>query len=414
MDLWIFNHYAVTPDLSGGTRHFDLAKELVKRGWQVVIFASSFHHSLHRDVKLPPGEPWRLEEVEGIKFVWLRTPPYQRNDWCRVRNMVVFMLRAWRLGRKLPRLVPAIGRPDMVIGSSVHLLAVLAAYGVAKHHKSKFLMEVRDLWPQTIIDMGGLSARHPITKALQSLERFLYLRAERIITLLPLAHEYITACGIPEEKIVWIPNGVDLSRFEGLKPVSAKNKRFTVMYLGAHAQANALDVLIQAAKTVQERGYNEIRFDLIGDGPEKSRLMAMAKGLGLRNVEFHDPVPKTEVPKILHIADATVFILNDLPLYRYGISVNKLFDYLAAGKPLILAGRPANNPVEEARCGLTVPPRDPEALAEAVIKLYEMPQEEREAMGRRGREYVEEHHDIRKLAQRLEEVLLEVIREQTE
>ncbi|GAG02217.1 unnamed protein product, partial [marine sediment metagenome] len=271
---------------------------------------------------------------------------------------------------------------------------MLAAYWVAKHHRAKFIMEVRDLWPQTIVDMGELSERNPINKLLRALEKFLYRRAERIITLLPRAGEYIAARGIGKEKIVWIPNGVDLSRFDRVAMPEASHEGFQVMYLGAHGQANALDVLLRAAKVLQDWGDDAIRFTLIGDGPEKPRLIKLAKELRLNNVEFRDPVKKANVPKVLHEADATVFILNDLPLYKYGISLNKLFDYLAAKKPLILAGNPVNNPVEEAHCGLTVPPRDPQALAVVVLELYQMPLEEREAMGRRGREYVEKHHAI--------------------
>jgi len=409
MNIWIFNQYAHPPDLPGGTRHYDLGRELVKRGHQVTIFATSFHHYLHRETRLKPGEHWKVEDVDGLKFVWLRTPPYQRNDWRRVRNMVVFTLRAWWLGRRLPRLVPEIEKPDVVIGSSVHLLTPLAAYWVARRYRVPFVMEVRDLWPQTIIDMGELSAHHPIIRALQALERFLYHRAEKIITLLAQADKYITACGIPQEKIVWIPNGVDLSRFEGLAPYVASEDGLKVIYLGAHGKANALDIIIQAAKILQDQGYCEIRFILVGDGPEKPRLMALAEELGLRNVEFRKPVPKDEVVKVLHFADVTVFVLRDLPLYNYGISLNKLFDYLAASRPLILAGKPANNPVNEARCGLTVPPQDPEALAEAIIQLYQMSPEERAEMGKRGREYVEKYHDIRKLAAQLESVLQSVL-----
>lgn len=375
----------------------------------MVIFAASFHHYLHRETHLQPGERWKIEEVDGVQFVWIRTPQYQRNDWRRVVSMVSYMIRAWRLGRRLPRSVPEIGRPDVVIGSSVHLLAVLAAYWVAKRYKARFIMEVRDLWPQTIIDMGKLSERNPLTKLLRMLERFLYRRAERIITLLPRAGEYITAQGIDKERIIWIPNGVDLSRFERIEVQSSPEDQFRMIYLGAHGQANALDVLLEAAKFVQDKGYGDVRFVLIGDGPEKPKLIELAKELGLKNVEFRDPVPKTEVPKALGKADATVFILNDLPLYHYGISLNKLFDYLAAKKPLILAGNPVKNPVEEARCGLTVPPGDPEALAEAVIKLYQMSQEEREAMGRRGREYVEKYHAISVLADRLIECIQGVL-----
>lgn len=408
MNIWIFNQYAHPPDLPGGTRHYDLGQELVRRGHRVVIFATSFHHYLHRETRLQPGEKWKIEDVDGIKFVWLRTPPYWRNDWRRVRNMVAFMFRAWRLGRKLLKLAPDVGKPDVVIGSSPHLLTPLAAYWVAKHYRAGFVMEVRDLWPQTIIDMGELSENHPITRALQTLERFLYCRAEKIITLLPFAHEYIIACGVPREKIIWIPNGVDFSRFDQATMPEMSHEGFRVMYLGAHGQANALDVLIQAAKIVQDRGYREIRFVLVGDGPEKPRLMALARELGLHNVEFREPVPKSAAPQVLN--EANVFLVQlGAEVYKFGISANKLFDYMAVGRPVISSAEPLNNPAEEAQCGLTIPPRDPEALAEAVIKLFRMPKEEREAMGRRGRAYVEEHHDIRKLAEKLEKTLCEVV-----
>jgi glycosyltransferase involved in cell wall biosynthesis len=192
--------------------------------------------------------------------------------------------------------------------------------------------------------------------------------------------------------------------------LGASHEGFRVMYLGAHGQANALDVLIRAAKILQDRGYREIRFLLVGDGPEKPGLMALAKELGLRNVEFREPVPKSEVPKALREADAFLVQLGGTEVYRYGISSNKLFDFMAAGKPVFSSVAAPKNPVEEAQCGFTIPPRDPEALAEAIVKLYRMPPEERAEMGERGREYVEEHHDIRKLAERLEQVLGEAAR----
>jgi glycosyltransferase involved in cell wall biosynthesis len=401
MNIWIFNHYAVTPDTPGGTRHYDLARELVKRGHQVTIIASSFHHGRHQEIRLAFGERWKIEDVDGVKFAWIKTFPYQRNDWHRVLSMVSYMLQAWRIGRRLPKLFPEVEKPNVIIGSSVHLLAVLAAYWVAKHYRARFIMEVRDLWPQTIIDMGEMSERNPIVKTLQFLERFLYRRAERIITLLPLAHEYITSCGVPSEKIVWIPNGVDLNEFKGVESRYSSNNSFKVIYLGAHGQANALDVLLQSAKIVQERGCQEIEFILIGDGPEKSRLIELARKLELRNVEFRDPVPKSEVTETLSEADAFVFNLESIKVFKYGISPNKLFDYMAAGKPVIFSVKASNNPVDEAQCGLTVSPRNPKALAEAIIKLSRMPKEERQAMGRRGREYVQKYHSMPVLAEKL-------------
>jgi len=402
MNIWIFNHYAITPDLPGGTRHCDLGHELLRKGYDVTIFASRFRHSERWETKLSAGESWRMEDADGVKFVWLRTFPYKRNDWRRVLNMVSYMFRTWWLGRRLPRLDLRIKKPDVIIGSSVHLLAVLSAYWVARHYKAKFIMEVRDLWPQTIVDMGELSARNLIIKWLRILERFLYRRAERIIVLAPRMGEYISARGISEGKIVWIPNGVDLARFEDTQLQSPSGDEFKVMYLGAHGQANALDVLLQAARIVQDQGSSDICFILIGDGPEKSRLIKLAEELGLNNVAFCNPVKKTQIYRALYDADATVISVRNSPHYnRYGISPNKLFDYMAAKKPVIFASRSTNNPVAESDCGLTVPPRNPQALAEAIIKLYRMPKEEREAMGHRGRVYVEKHHDISVLARKL-------------
>jgi glycosyltransferase involved in cell wall biosynthesis len=358
---------------------------------------------------LQPGEHWKIEDLDGVQFVWIRTPSYKRNDWQRIRNMLAFMLRTWRLGQKLPELMPEIGRPDVVIGSSPHLLTPLAASMVARHFRVPFVMEVRDLWPQTIIDMGALSPSHPVIRSLQTLEKFLYHRAERVVTLLPLAHEYITAYDIPREKIVWISNGVDLSRFNKATLGSVSHEGFCVMYLGAHGQANALDVLIQAARIVWDKAFYEISFVLIGDGAEKPMLIELTKELGLENVEFRNPIPKTEVPNALREADSLLFNLEEVAVFVYGISPNKLFDYMAAGKPVITSVEAPDNPVEKSRCGLIVPPRDPEALAEAIIKIYEMPPEEREDIGRRGREYVAEHHDIAMLAGRVENTLTQIL-----
>jgi len=407
--LWIFNQYAVTPNLPGGTRHYDFGRELVSYGYQVVIFAASFHYHLRREIHLQSRGNLKIEDVNGVKFVWLRTPYYWRNDWRRVQNMMVYTLRAWWFAKKIPCIASELRSPDIIIGSSPHLLAPLAAYWVAQYYHVPFVMEVRDLWPQTIVDIGEFSPHHPIVIVLQKLESFLYNKARLVITLLPLAHEYIGRYGISREKIVWIPNGVDLSRYGKYELITPPNKNFKVMYVGAHGRTNALDVIIQAAKIIQEEGFYKIRFILVGDGPEKPRLIQLAKDLKVKNVEFYEPIPKAEVTKILQKADVLLFTLEKADVFKYGISSNKLFDYMAVGKPLISSVKTLANPVEEAQCGITIAPRNPQDLAEAVLKLYQMSPEEREAMGQRGRRYVEQHHDIRKLALQLEKVLQSIL-----
>jgi len=409
MNVWVLNHYAVLPSEAGGTRHYDLGKALVRRGHRVTIFASSFQHFRHREEKLDPGETWRIEDVGGVRFVWIRTAPYQRNDWRRVLNMVTFMFRSWLLGRRLPRRVPGFAEPDVVVGSSVHLLAVLAAWGLSKYHRAGFIVEVRDLWPESLVKLGQLRERHPIVMMLRVLAGFLYKRACRIVVLGPQMCGRIAGQGVNAERIVWIPNGVNLELFEGIPNGALPAERFDVVYMGAHGRANALDVLLDAAGILQSEGPLGIRFVLVGDGPEKLSLIAQSRRLGLRNVEFRDPVSKAEVPIVLR--DAAVCVSTTEPAFAsYGGSLNKLSDYMAAGRPTILSGVAAGNPVEEAGNGRTVPPRDPRALADAVLWIYRLSQEERDTMGRRGRAFVEEHRDISKLAERLERVIEDVTR----
>ncbi len=274
-------------------------------------------------------------------------------------------------------------------------------------------MEVRDLWPQTLIDMG-VPKWNPFVIILGLLERFLYKRAKKIITLLPKAHEYIENLSIPAEKIIWIPNGVDLEKFPPLGKDSLNSgtelssDEFVITYTGAIGKANNLDVAIEAAKILR-RDYPNIKFLFVGDGPEKVRLLEVVKEGKINNVEFRLPVAKNKIIEIILKSDALFFHLQDSPVFKYGISSNKLFDYLASGKPIIFSSNSINNPVEEAGAGITVPPDDPQALAEAIIKLYKMPEEERVKMGMNGRKYVEKYHSIPVLVDKLEEVIKEAV-----
>ncbi len=396
MNIWIFNHYATTPDMPGGTRHYDFGIELIKKGYNVTIFASSFNYVTRREERLQAGDRYRFEWVNGIRYLWLKTFAYSKNDWRRVINWLSYSLKALIFSIKMKE------RPDVVIGSSVHLFAPLTAYIVSRLKRGKFIFEVRDLWPQTLIDIGSISTNHPLIIFFRFLEGFLYRNADKIITLLPNAGDYIERFGVSREKIVWIPNGVDINSFNG-DSVSEKfiSDTFTIMYLGAHGSANALKVILDAGKILQDRGNDKICFLLVGDGPEKNDLMKRAGLLGLRNIDFHDPVPKKCIHTIMGRASAFIFNLEDLPVFKYGISSNKLFGYMSAGRPVIFSCNSYNNPIKEAGAGITVPPQNARALADAAIQLYSLPAAEMGDMGKRGRLYVEKNHNINKLADKL-------------
>jgi len=410
-NIWIFNHYAITPDLPGGTRHFDFAKELTKRGCNVTIFASSFIHGIYENKKLKNGENWKIENYEGVNFVWIRTFPYNKNNWRRVLNMRSYSWKAYRLGKKIGKISAEIKKPDVIIGSSVHPFAALTGYKLSTYYKVPFIFEVRDLWPQTLIDLGEISPKHPLVIILKKLEKFLYRKASKIIVLLPRADEYIVPLGIRKDKIVWISNGVDLKRFEVTKNNSDVGNGFIVLYAGAHGIANGLDTLLESARILKQRHYKNITVELVGNGPEKEKLINKAKQEVLDNVFFKDSVKKDEIPTILNTADVLFSGSLTRDIYKYGISFNKLFDYLAAGKPIIFSSDSSNNPIAEASAGITVPPEDPEAVAEAIIKLYNMSEKGREQMGENGRKYAEKYHSIPVLVDKLEKVVKEVCNE---
>jgi len=397
MRVWILNHYAESPE-GQATRSYDLGRELVKRGHEITIFASSYSYYRHVELKLAPGQWCKSEVFDGVGFTWLRTFPYRANDWRRVLNMLTYAFNAWRAARSRD------DKPDVIIGVSVHPLAALTAYLLSRMKSSRFLFEVTDLWPLTLIEFGRLSVRSPVTWLLRALESFLYRRAAKIILLWHDADAYVLTRGGHKDRIVWIPHGVDLSRYESLwNYTGGRGARFTVMYVGGLVQSNAIDVILDAARLIQEERIKDVRFVLVGGGQEKDRLISRTRDLGLRNVEFRGVVSKQELARVMEEADAFVSTLRRLSLYRYGISLNKICDYLASGRPILFSGEVSYDAVRDSGAGFSVPPEDPRALAEAVKRMRGIPPSERAQMGRNGIEYVRQHHDIRILAAQLEQ-----------
>jgi len=405
LNIWWVSQYASTPDQQYTAQH-DLAKRLVAKGHRVTIFATGFSHYKFKEVRLNPGEDWRTEECEGVRFVWVRTSPYNANNWKRIVNMISYGWSTYRLGRGFSDPV------DVIIGTTIQPLAALAGYALSIAKRCPFIFEVRDFWPLTLIQFGKLSPKNPAAFLLSSLERFLARKASRVLTTLPGASVYFKQYGIPAEKVVWIPNGLELSRYKDLKPYDGQwSGHFTLVYAGGHVQATALETVLKAARIDQDNG-NKARFLFVGGGQTKAELMALAGKLGLRNVEFRDPVPKNELHRVMEKADAFIVSMQDLPdLYRYGISFNKLCDYVAAGRPVLFAGNPSNNVVEEFQCGIVAPPENPAAFADAIHKFENLTPGQRAEMGRNAIRCARERFDVVALADRLEKTLLSVVEE---
>jgi len=397
--VWIINHYAEEPKGAGGTRHFSLAKYLPEFGWTASIIGASTEHLSGRQ-RLGAAENARMECFSGIPFLWLKTPAYSGNGFDRILNMLTFTLRLLN-----PANLSALERPDLIIGSSVHPFAAWAAMRLARRHRVPFVFEVRDLWPQALIDMGRLKENSPSAYFLRRLEKSLYQAAGRVLVLWPNAGAYIQTLGIPAEKVIWLSNGIDVAEWPAEMP-PARNEQFTLMYFGAHGGANGLDNVVRAMHFVENdpRGTG-VQLRLIGDGPRKADLRALAARLGVQNIAFEDPVPKSMIPGLASQADAFIFSLIDVPMFNYGISPRKLYDFMAAQRPVIFCCRAANNPVEEAGAGITVAPGQPEELAKTIVAMAATPQSERERMGLAARRHVEKHYAYHSLAERLAQTL---------
>jgi len=420
MNIWIFNHYAVPADAPGITRHHDLAKALVARGHKVSIFAAGFNHQRRAEERLKGWHLYRQQNVDGTDFVWIRTVPYRReNDWRRVLNMLSYALLVIAAGASYKK------KPDLVLASSPHPLAGLSGYAVSVIRRSKFVFEVRDLWPETFVTIGGYSKNSLAVRSLAAVEKFLYSKAKVILVVMPKGADYLAKLDVALEKVVYLPNGVDPELYSGAEHDlpgelhqfirSLKSEGTTLVgYTGSHGKADALDTVLKAARILQDEDVRHTHFLLVGNGVDKSALMLTAANLRLDNVSFQEPVARNCIPALLRRMDIVLVTKRKSRLYEYGMSFAKVFDYMMSAKPIVWAVDSPNNPVAESACGIAVPPEDPESLARTIVKMCNLTQVERQEMGMKGYKYVMRHHSIPVLADRLLKVMEDVQRDSVE
>ncbi len=387
----------------GGTRHYETARYLVARGHRVTIIASPVNYITGRP---QAGRlRWSQKETTEPGITVLRPYVYtahHKSFFHRLLAFFSFMFSAFFAGL-------GVRDVDLVWGTSPPLFQVVTAWLLARLKGARFLFEVRDLWPYFAVETGVLT--NPVLIRLSEwLENFLYRRADRMLVNSPGFLPYMEAHGVPD--VALIPNGADPAMFDpqsdggGFRQVHGLGDAFLVVYAGAHGLPHDLGVVLQAADRLRER--RDIHFALIGDGKEKPNLMQQAAAMSLPNLTFLPPLPKSEMAQALAAADACLAILQPEEAYKLTYP-NKVFDYMAAGRPLLLAIDGVSRQVMEAAgCGLFVRPGDPHALAEAVQQLAANPQSAQE-MGLRGRAYLEEHFHRAKLAQKLASLLEEMV-----
>jgi glycosyltransferase involved in cell wall biosynthesis len=411
LNIIYINHHAGGPTYGMEFRPYYLAREWVRAGHGVTVLAASFSHVRTRQPAV--GD----EQTDGINHRFYATPSYAGNGLGRMKNILAFLRHVWA---DTPRLVRDF-KPEVVIASSTYPMDIWVARRLARKAGAALVFEVHDLWPLSPIELSGMSPWHPFALLCGWAEKTAYRDADVVVSMLPKVHAYMASRGLDLRKLHIVPNGVSPDEWAGTpeslradvtRSVAAARARgaTVVGYAGSMGLPNALDVLLDAAERLQAAG-EEIAIVMVGDGHERARLLQRLANEGLSDegrtatVQCLPPIPKAQIPSFLAAIDIAYIGWQCVPIYRFGISPNKLMDYMMARCAVLHSVEAGNDPVAEAGCGLTIPPQDPAAVAEGLRLLASASAGERRAMGERGRTFVLTHHSYPVLARRFLEAL---------
>ncbi len=396
--IWVVHQYASTPETGMGGRHFYLSRELAKQGHKVYVIAASSNHLLHTQPVITG--PYTFEKTEGFTFVWVKMPQYtEAHSKQRAFNWFLF---SWKI-RALIRLIK--DKPDAVLYSSPSPVAFLGAQYLAKYFAAKLVFEVRDIWPLTLTEIGGYSSRHPFVRLMQWIEDKAYHESDCVISNLKNSVEHMVAHGLERRKFNWIANGFSLEEVNSCVPLNCQSRnqlprnKFLIGYTGSLGVANALYTLIDAAERVKDE--KDIVFVLVGGGKEKAALQKEVDAKRLNNVVFIETIPKIEIQSMLSYFDVCYigWLKNDL--YRFGIAANKIPEYLYSGKPILHSYSGACDPVKQFSAGIVSGAQDPKGLSEAILKIYNLTDSERQELGENGHNAALQEYNYKALAEKL-------------
>ncbi|MEG0630587.1 MAG: glycosyltransferase family 4 protein [Christensenellaceae bacterium] len=393
--IWIFVHYAAPPKCTGALRHYNLAKYLIKKGYDVKIFASSAIHN--STINMIDSQAVYEERIEdGVPFVFIRTKNYTGNGKDRILNMFDYV-------RGLKKAVKTVGAPpDIIMAASPHPFTCTAGLKIARKLNVPCVCEVLDLWPESIVDYMKISAKNPLMRYLYSLEKKIYKKADALVFSIEGGNQYIRdkhwEGAVDLSKVYHINMGIDLAqRDSDLTKYQIENEwlkdpsLFKVVYCGSIRTMNDVKTIVEGALKIKEMGHDDIRFIIYGDGDQKEELEKTARDKGIDNVMFGGRIKKQDIPSLLSYADVNVLNYQDVPIWKYGGSQSKLFDYLASGKPVLTNIHMGYSLLERYDCGYATQNQSVDAFVDGVLHFYNMPKEQREAMGNRARKVAEDY-----------------------
>lgn len=400
--IWYCHHYAGSPSLGMSYRPYYFTKAFNQAGHQAYVIGASHHHL--KKASEPQREAIKKTIIEDVPFVLLKTRTYRENGLNRLMNMFQYAFK-FRTHKK--KILKFTGKPDVIIVSSAHPFHFKVLEKIARKYGARLIFEVRDLWPLSLIQLAKLHPLHPLALWIASIEKRAYKRADAVVSLLDKALPYMKAKGLDPKRFHVIPNGTNSAMFSlPEKLPEAIEKRiqtikqkgdFLVGYAGALGEPNALKYLLVAMKKLADK-QKKIHLCLLGGGALKAELKAYASQENLSNVTFFDGISKLEVPGFLSQMDVLYLGWNAVDLYQYGVSPNKIFDYMMSGTPIIESGGAPDSMMERFDCGLRCEAANPNAIVEIIEQMLQLSKEQHSAMGARGKQAVELHYDYKVLA----------------
>jgi glycosyltransferase involved in cell wall biosynthesis len=339
--------------------------------------------------------------VNGVNYRLLRTPRYQGSGLARGVNVLAGLAQSLRYADRVVKGA----KPDLVLAGTVYQVDNYPALKIARKHGAVFFRETRDLWPLTLLELGGMKPSHPFVRLVQKAEDYGYQHADMVCTTLEDSFDYMQSHGLDRARWAFTPQCAESAMPEpaplpeahraAFLEARAKGK-FIALFAGGFNPYADLMTVIRAAKYAGD----QTQFMLVGQGPVKPQMDALIASEGIKNVRILDQIPKGALGEIFSLSDVGLVGFSKARIFNFGISPNKLFDYLAHELPAMLYCDSRKNPVVSSGAGFQIPAEDPKALAEAVRKLMAIPTDARREMGRRGKKFLEQNHHLPKVAAR--------------
>lgn len=399
MNILMISHYAGAPQYGMEFRSYYMAREWVRMGHRVTIVGASYSH-------LRKQQPHTGHEIlEGINYLWLPTSEYEGNGARRVLTMFQFCCQVYKHSKELMAF-----KPDMVIASSVYTFDIYPSHYIARRTNAKLVYEVHDLWPLSVMVIGGYKKWHPFIMMLQHCEDYAYRHCNMVVSMLDKAFPHMQKHGLTKDRFCCVPNGYLKEEWAHVDDIVLPDEHMhlfsrlhsegktIVGFAGGHTQSTAMDVLIKAAKLLKDR--TDLAYVMVGKGPQKDELMQLAASYGLKDFYFLPPVEKCCIPKVVQQFDICYEGGVHSFLHKYGTSANKMIDYMLAGKPIVKSVDEPGSEVERVGCGIQVEAENVQQVCDAIRTIADMSPADRNAMGDKGRRYAIDNLEYHILAEK--------------